>query len=223
MMPSNAEFATLRSQMEQRIVELKRTITQSKPLNAQLAAALGAQQRALAKCEECEAEYAAARERLEVARTKKTQIDAEVARLQQCVVAQSSQTHGDSIQSLTSSLTRVLDDMSTSVHVPVNFVDDTKRAMQELLSGINFVAAQARQAAAAAEPQAASARQPKRSASWHDSPPRVDAATRGRAADIASLTAAARRLRGKTPPPNVNRRVTEDVSVPALPALAPSA
>ena len=146
-LPQSLEFAEIRAQMEARVATLKRSITQSKPIDAQISACSAALLRARIKLAEQTTTFQRAKSELAATEAKVQELESERQRLQ-CYI-NSSDSNTNSVQAMGGALSKVLDDMASSPLVPQDVVLQARTYMEALVSSINTVAHQAQAASAA--------------------------------------------------------------------------
>ena len=154
--PEGDTFAATRSTISAQIADLKKSITRSKPMGAQLDSCRAAIERAM-KRKQCALEAAEkAHKDLQEAENQIEQLQEDLVQLEAQVASHHAQEHAhqnvaqvDSIQGTANALQKVLNEMQTSPTVPQESVAEAGLSMTSLMKGIQSIAVAAQQAATA--------------------------------------------------------------------------
>ena len=125
--------------MEAKIIEHKKAITASKPLDSQLVSCNAAPNRAKAKLDEHTAEAMKHNALADDLRVRVAELEHDKVRLKSRIVS-AEPTETNSVAAMSSALSTVLDQMVTSGIVPQAVVAEARRRMEELVIGVQAVA-----------------------------------------------------------------------------------
>ena len=153
--PTGEAFAATRDVITSQIADLKKNITRSKPMGAQLDSCKAAieratkrKQNALEAAEKAHKDLQEAENQIEYLQKDLIDLEAQVANHHNQDTIQQNVAQVDSVQSMADALQKVLIEMNASPTVPQETVAQAGQYMTALMSGIQNIANTAQQAAA---------------------------------------------------------------------------
>ncbi|CAE8624844.1 unnamed protein product [Polarella glacialis] len=149
VVPQGDSFDSIRKEITDKISFVKRSVTQSKPVGAQLDSCRSAAQRAESRKANAEAAIAAAQKQWEEAEADHMRLVIELSQLESQVAPSQPTLPANSVETMVSALTNVLADMKSSAAVSPELIADAENHMALLLSGIQEIARMAQTTAAA--------------------------------------------------------------------------
>ena len=157
--PNGLHFDDLRGNIKAQIQELKREITKSRPLGAQVDTCKSAMDRAERRKSEALDAMAAAKLQIEEADAEITRLQEELKDLQSMVQAHPSahadaEDGGDCMEVMVSAMQRVMEEMRSSGRVAPQLIAQAEKDAEKLTNGIGAIAALARTAAPAVHARA---------------------------------------------------------------------
>ena len=149
ILPDENIYMSARQALHNRIAEIKWSITQSKPLPAQLATVCAALQRARERKSNAVETLQQATEALEKTSSQVLEYESEVHRLEAEISKSSPVGNQNSIEKLAGSLQLVIAEMKSSEYVPEELIQNAKKTMEQLFADVHAVAELAKKSAAA--------------------------------------------------------------------------
>jgi len=139
--PTGSQFDVARETITAQIVELKRSITKSKPIGTRLETCKAACARSLKRRDTCAEACELAAAALNQAENEYQQLCSDLAGIErEMAMTVSSTTHTDCIEGLATSLGQVLSDMKSSHNIPVEILQQTETHMTSLMAGVRAIA-----------------------------------------------------------------------------------